>query len=562
MKPHKTIYYILCLTLFTLVNVSCEDMLTEDPDSYYKKDKFFADKSQAEMSVIGAYDALPLLHGFMEMVFPCSDDTYYVSGTTTDNTRRDIAHYVMTTSNQWIDDVWKGTYQGIDRANYAIAGIENMEKYKEDKNLQALVAEAKFLRALFAFDLIRYWGDVPFKTTYTTTYEDAYQPRKSREDIYDQIVKDLTFAKENLKWANDISSPERATQGAARALLMRVLLQRAGYSLQMDGKLTRPDNNLRADYFDAVIKEWEAFQNNAYHDFYPDGYLELFKGFSAGKINSKESLFEIAFYSNDGKTGDKGYWGTYIGPLVVAPGISTTETNHFMGRANALFRVVPEWKGFFEETDLRRDVMVCTYKFDWDKDLYNHKKVENRNTKDWYPGKWRREWMSLGYKDPNVTDVNFCNMRYSDVVLMAAEAYNESGNTPQAWILLNDVRKRAKATAITSANYAELMKAPKVYNLDFIADNDETGKFRTALYWERGFELSFEGQRKYDLIRWGIMKEALVLFAKNINAQVNGDTQQYVAGKNFQKGKHELFPVPLDELQINYLLENKNNPNY
>ena len=77
-----------------------------------------------------------------------------------------------------------------------------------------------------------------------------------------------------------------------------------------------------------------------------------------------------------------------------------TEVNQFMGRANAMFRVVPEWKGFFDVQeedadgnvitgDERRDVMVCTYKYTWDKELYNHKKVINKNGKDWYPGKWR-----------------------------------------------------------------------------------------------------------------------------------------------------------------------------
>lgn len=82
-----------------------------------------------------------------------------------------------------------------------------------------------------------------------------------------------------------------------------------------------------------------------------------------------------------------------------------------------------------------------------------------------FPGKWRREWMSVGFVDPNNTGVNYCPLRYADVVLMAAEAYNETNNTLEAWNLLNDVRGRAKATPITSANYSSLLKAPKVYDL-------------------------------------------------------------------------------------------------
>lgn len=547
----KLIYFLLTGLSFT----SCQDMLEENPDSYYKREDFFVNAGNAELAVMGIYNVLPTIYGDKDgMAFPCSDDTYYVNGTTSDNTRRDIVHYTIKPSNTWIYSVWEGKYEGLNRANYTINGIESMEGYNNDETLKKFVGEAKFLRAQAAFDLIRYWGDVPFKTTYTDSYEDSYLPKTDREDIYDQVIEDLKFAKENLPWATESSSPERATQGSARALLMRVLLTRAGYSLRPDGTLKRPDENLHKKYFESVITEWEAFKANGYHDFYEGGYVELFKGFSAGILSSKESLFEVAFLVNK----NKGIWGTCNGPLVDAPNILPTESGKFMGRANAMFRVVPEWKDFFEENDVRRDVMVCTYSYSWDAEVYNHKKVEQKNQKNWYPGKWRREWMPMGYADPNSTSVNYCMLRYADVVLMAAEAYNELGETSVAWDLLNSVRERAGATKITSDNYSTLLKSPKVYNLDFIDDSDEVGRFRTALYWERGFELAFEGQRKYDLIRWGILKEALVLFGDNTNSQVNS----YVAGKNFQKGKHELFPIPEDELQINYKLDNQNNPGY
>lgn len=541
---------------------ACQDALTEHPDSYYEKEDFFTSEAKAEMGVIGIYNVLPTLYGDSEMAFGASDDTYYASGTNTDNARRDIAHYMLSTTNKYVEAVWQATYQGIERANYMIEGIQEMQGFAENEKLQSLVAEAKFLRAFLSFNLVKYWGDVSYKTTSTGSYEEAYQPRTSREVIYDQIVDDLDDAKGNMSWANEASSPERATQGAARALLMRVLLQRAGYSLQMDGTMTRPEEELRQTYFAKVIDEWEAFQENGYHDFYEGGYEALFKSFSAGELHSKESIFEVAFYTVDGRTGARGYWGTYNGPLVAAPGIEATETDKFMGRANALFRVIPEWRDFFEESDVRRDVMICTYQYDWDKTLYNHVKKDNiRNKKNWYPGKWRREWMPLGYKDPNVTDVNYCSLRYADVVLMAAEAYNETGETAQAWKLLNRVRQRAGATEITSANYASLMKSPKVYDLPFIEDGDEAGRFRTALYWERGFELAFELQRRFDLLRWGVLGDALQLMASKTVVNQSAE-KSFLAGYNFVSGKHELFPIPLDEIQVNYCLENKNNPNY
>ena len=99
----------------------------------------------------------------------------------------------------------------------------------------------------------------------------------------------------------------------------------------------------------------------------------------------------------------------------------------------------------------------------------------------------------------------------------------------------------------------------KLYDLPFFNGGDAADNFRTALYWERGFELAFEGQRKYDLLRWGILAETLQLFQSKMDKSLKG---KYVAGDNFVKGKHELFPIPLGELQANPALNNQNNPGY
>lgn len=554
MKKYKV---IALSALITAGVTSCE--LTEKPTSYYEKDTYFQTFDQAKMSVIGIYDCLAIdkHYGQFEMAMPTSDDTYYIQGTGTDNTRRDIAHYMVKPTNTWIATLWEYKYLGIDRANFTIDGIENMATFEGNTSLNELAAQARFLRAFLAFDLIKYWGDVPFKTTYTSGYDESFNTRVSREAIYDQIIADLDFAKENLQKGNASLSPEVPSQGAAHALLMRVYLQRAGYSLQQDGNLTRPDDAKRKEYFNAVITEWTAFQSKGYHDFYDGGFKQLFIGYSAGTLNSKESLWEIAFNpTGAGYKDNSGTWATYNGPAVEAPGKNAPADA--MGRANAFFRALPAWKDFFEADDERRDIMVCTYRYKWSAAEGNHY-AEDTKVTDWYPGKWRREWMPGGFIDPNNTGVNYCPLRYADVVLMAAEAYNETDNTPEAWKLLNRVRTRAKATPITDTNYTSLLKAPQVYDLPYIQDGDAAGKFRTALYWERGFELAFEGQRKYDLLRWGILGDALKFFQTNMDGALKG---KYVAGDKFVKGKHELFPIPLGELQANPALNNQNNPGY
>lgn len=597
MKKNKLVYVLGAL--LSMGVVSCD--LTEKPTSFYEMDTYFTTADKAKMAVIGIYDCLAAegSYGQYVMPFASSDDMYMVRGTATgDGTRRDISHYALTSSNTWVASVWNYIYEGIDRANTAIAGIEKMPGYENSDELKELVAQARFLRAFLAFDLVRYWGDVPFKTTSTGSFGDTAQPRTEREKIYDQIIIDLDFAKIHLKPGNEVASSEAPCRGAARALLMRVYLQRAGYSLDRTTRtLTRPDDATRKNYFDAVIEEWKAFGTEGYHNFYGAGYEELFKNYSKLVLNNQESLWEIAFEPNNGQKDNAGYWATYNGPLVDAPDAGSGAANqNFFGRANAFFIVLPYWGDFYDDNDVRRDVNFVDYVYRWVKKDKAQVKMsvcqEISKNMYRYPGKWRREWMAPGFVDPNHTGVNYCPLRYADVVLMAAEAYNEINDTPKAWELLNDVRARAHATEINSSNYASLMKAPKVYDLPFISDGDEAGKFRTALYWERAFETAYEGQRKFDLIRWGVLGDALRAAQTYIEGWEEGAnlfkdvdkngkptkleegespavwdpvvwaTQNYVAGHNFVDGKHELLPIPLAEIQSNAQLNGENNPGY
>lgn len=597
MKKNKLVYVLGAL--LSMGMVSCD--LTEKPTSFYEMDTYFTTADKAKMAVIGIYDCLAAegSYGQYVMPFASSDDMYMVRGTATgDGTRRDISHYALTSSNTWVASVWNYIYEGIDRANTAITGIEKMPDYENSDELKELVAQARFLRAFLAFDLVRYWGDVPFKTTSTGSFGDTAQPRTEREKIYDQIIIDLDFAKTHLKPGNEVASSEVPCRGAARALLMRVYLQRAGYSLDRTTRtLTRPDDATRKNYFDAVIEEWKAFGTEGYHNFYGAGYEELFKNYSKLVLNNQESLWEIAFEPNNGQKDNAGYWATYNGPLVDAPDAGSGAANQtFFGRANAFFIVLPYWGDFYDDNDVRRDVNFVDYVYRWVKKDKAQVKMsvcqEISKNMYRYPGKWRREWMALGFVDPNHTGVNYCPLRYADVVLMAAEAYNEINDTPKAWELLNDVRARAHATEINSSNYASLMKAPKVYDLPFISDGDEAGKFRTALYWERAFETAYEGQRKFDLIRWGVLGDALRAAQTYIEGWEEGAnlfkdvdkngkptkleegespavwdpvvwaTQNYVAGHNFVDGKHELLPIPLAEIQSNAQLNGENNPGY
>ena len=154
MKRH--IYIIAMAALSLAAFSSCEDMLTETPDSSYDKDTFFSSEGNANMAVMGIYNSISdnRHYGWYEMGGHASDDMHYTARTHSDNTIHDMVHYRVTSTNEWVEWLWLLKYQGIDRANMAIDGICNMPAYAESENLQALDAECRFLRAFLAFDLV------------------------------------------------------------------------------------------------------------------------------------------------------------------------------------------------------------------------------------------------------------------------------------------------------------------------------------------------------------------------------------------------------------------------
>lgn len=561
----KTAYKFLSLLVPAALLCSCDDQLTEHPSSGYDKDTYFESVDHADMAILGIMSSISDYnhYGQYEIATPTSDDTYFTSRTQSDNGVNDISHYRYNSANSWLEYLWRMKYQGIDRANTAIQGIEAMPDFATDPQIRRLGGEARFLRAFLTFDLIKYWGEVPYSTEPTSSYDSSFRPRRTLDELYEIVIGDLTRAIDQMPWGMQGESPERASQGSARALLMRVLMQRAGYALYADGTFERPGAAMRRDCYNKVIEQWEAFQANGYHDFYPGGFAKLFKDVSGSVLNNKEDLWEVAMYHDQGRRNGSA-WGIYIGPAVAAPtGLSTNESDAYMGRSNAFFLVVPEWYDFYEEVDERRDVTVCTYRFTWDSANKEHVKQE-RQRNSWYPGKWRREWMPAGQQNKNMNygDINFCPLRYADVVLLAAEAYNELGQTAEAWSLVNRVRERAGATPLSTSNYQRFIgrniaKVP----VSYIDDSSEQGKLRMVIYFERGLELMHEGQRKYDLIRWGFLDKALATFsaATSVNTASN---VPYQASRNFIHGQHELFPIPLKEIQSNSALGGMNNPGF
>ncbi|SKA43499.1 Starch-binding associating with outer membrane [Chitinophaga eiseniae] len=513
---------------------SCEKQLEEDPYSYYAANTFFKNVNQATMATMGVYDILgeQSTYGFyLSLAYAIDTDIAQVQGNVLNDEKRILAHYGVSPTHPWLRETWRVLYIGIDRANLVIRKIPEMELYKngtedQKKTLDRLLGEAQFLRALYYFDLVRLWGDVPLKTTPTQSPTEQLQlPRTNREQVYDQIIADLKAAAATVPWNSAKGQDERVSKGAVKGILARVYLYRGGYSLRQDGTMKRPDNYRQ--YYDSALTQTKAIIASGEHTL-NNSYEQVFRNYCSLKLEPKESMFEVALFNPLGQASNSGVIGTWNSPLCDAASP--------YGRANSFYVTHPLFQKTFEKNDLRRDVAVANFQID-----KNGNTVPLTGTADakWAPGKWRRNWQGTSPKDPNNTDINWVLLRYADVLLMQAEAENEvNGPTQVAYNAVNEVRHRAGLPDLTPGLAKEA--------------------FFNALVDERAHELCFEGFRKWDLIRWNMLgakiratQTALKAYRANF---------PYVAGDNFQDGKHELFPIPQRERDENPTLTQ--NPKY
>ncbi len=534
----KTSWTILLLSIaFT----SCDDLLTEEPRSFYSSNNFFETVDQANMAVIGVYDPMSAkqLYGQQtSCIFGLDTDIAQVRGAGDDGSRRTIGHYLSHPMVKWLEQSWEKYYQAIDRANYAIVNIQKMDQFTngtedEKARLNTYLGEVKFLRAFYYFDLVRYWGDVPMKITPTEAGEDLNLPRTDRELIYDQIIADLESAISLLPWASETAVSERVTQGAARGYLVRVLMGRAGYSLRLNGTMERPGNyeeylKRAALEADIIIKSGEHALN--------DSYEQVFRNYGEYVIDPKESIFEVAFFGIGDNAENGGFISTYIGPK--------TDAKSSYGRANAFVNAMWPFYDSYEDGDLRKEIAVAPYEIK--KDDTRKYYTSDKDKQKIFPGKWRREWNAGDPRYINDTDVNWVMLRYSDILLLYAEAINELRDNLPAGLSMSDAFEAVKLVRERAG-------------LDALREGLAQDEFRAAIMQERAWELCFEGWRKWDLIRWNKLGEKLQEAGEA--AKEVYSSYVYPASENFQTGKHELFPIPQRDMDINNALTEQN-PGY
>nr|WP_320057394.1 RagB/SusD family nutrient uptake outer membrane protein [uncultured Bacteroides sp.] len=478
--------------LFAFMIVSCDDFLDVPATGSYNDESVFINENRAEMAVLGCYNAIrnQAIASTMNMGTDEADNKESVSGT-----NRTVSSYgqnpARSMSLDWI-------YLNISKCNYCIKGIPGMSAFSNSDKLKKMYGEVLTIRALQYLDLIRYWGDVPYITLPQSDYNTVYSSRVSRDVIYDGIIKDLQTAIELVPWSDggsNANSNERITKQAVHAILARTALYAAGYSLRWDLNTYSEASLKMARRDDATkVKELYTIARDAAKAVIDHGYNSLessFEGVFRGyhqhqSYNNKESIF-ILEYTKDQD-------GTRIG---YSMGQYVYKNNPFAAYTVPLNRVVPTFYYSFKEGDTRRDVSICNAY------LLADGSYKAATLDSLYMGKWRSTWRSTKTTGSSLymMNINYPIVRYSDVLLMYAEAENEVSNgvanSPAAVQALKEVRLRA------FGNDEAKMKTA----LGEIPTNHD-GFFK-AIVQERAWELAFEGYRRTDLIRWNVIADVL-----------------------------------------------------
>lgn len=480
MKMKNIFKAIAVLLVLTTLSVSCsDDFIDRTPAYSIDSENYFNSKEDYNFALIAAYDLLQSTYVNVMLGEIASDNTLCGGESATDTPGfQQIDQMTQTPVNSNLKNVWDWMFAGVQRANYI---LEFKDKTDFDGKEQ-VIAQARFLRAYYQFELVKWFGAIPvngdkrFKIGDETTV-----PRTPAAEVYPLIEADLMYAVENLSTGTQAKG--RITVGAARALLGKVYLYDKKYDLAasaLETLINTGSYTLLTDYS-------TMFENN--------------------NENNAESVFEVQYSDEE---------GAGFGCLQCSEGNVAVGFNGPRNYTGPLFESgysfnIPtaETYNSFEVGDNRRDIAIlnmttwsaqtgATYgKGYQDTGYFNRKYIPRLGDKN------------LG--DDKLTNPNnYRAIRYADVLLMAAEAFNRIGDDQKAQLYLNQVRRRA----FGDNNHDKTSTGAAL--LDFILA-------------ERRYELVGEGHRFFDLVR-------------------TGKAQGTIPG--FTTGKNEVFPIPQEEIQF------------
>lgn len=496
MKLKNILLTGLVLTSLT----ACNDFLDIDAPSKQTNESIFTKESEISLALNDVYVQLFSNDTFGQAFFTSltmNSDVDFATNSSEVATETGYARFECTSQGSGIKKAWDALYKGLEVANNFIYNLENSDIYSTDnEELTQMMGEAKCMRAMFASELIWYFGDVPF--TFTPTYYrgdvNTPLPVVSRDEILDMVINDLKEIAPLMQPASEVTV-ERCSQDFAYAMIARLALQAGGYSLRPDqsnatrGTMQRP-NNYTAYY--QTAREYTKKVIDAGGHSLTKPYRQVFIDECNFRVtNNDDPIFEIPFAYK--ATGSVGY---SHGPSCDLYEGSTTGLNTW-GEAKGNARLNAFYRFTFDSLDVRRDYVngLWYYLYDGTATMRADYTVHNN--------KWSKFWSNVNTdaQSQSNTGINFPYMRYADVLLMFAEADNEINNGPssEAKEAVKAVRRRAFAGSTAQGDKVDA----------YVNAAGTKEEFLNLVLNERKWEFAGENMRWKDLVRNNKYSEVL-----------------------------------------------------
>ncbi|MEP3389131.1 MAG: RagB/SusD family nutrient uptake outer membrane protein [Reichenbachiella sp.] len=519
------IYTAILTAVMLTVGTACEDFLEQQSFGTLTSESLYNTESDAVAGITGAYEKSNSAIGRRLMILvdlPGDELNYRNTGT---GSRGVFDNYTWTATHSYIRDTYDNHYEAIKMANSV---VDNMDKVEDisDEMRNHIRGEARFLRSLWYFNLVRLFHDVPLITSSNIDLNNAEAPQSTATEIYDFIIEDLKLAEQEL-----LEQPQavgRVGRGAAQGVLAKVLLHRAktGFS-----------TTEQQDYVDAATLTGKVISAGV-HDLHPQ-IDQLFGVYTAQDLEGdNEFMFsvqnlssvpggqhhsEILYYGGLGDFGHRG-WSAFGGDV--------THYNRY------------------DNNDLRKSTFYLT-SYDDDGSM-KYFDIDDMGGDDFskQDGPFPTKHFDVFNKTPISVGRDMSVLRYADILLLHAEAILARDGAPntEAYDAINQVIRRAHGEDPSTAG---------AYDLAGMT----SAQFREAVFTERKKELMFEGHGWFDGLRfWDLFVRDTEAASRAVHLSITPMTKDQ-GNSNTQitvDDKFKVFPLPQDALDKNPLL--KQNP--
>jgi hypothetical protein len=419
----------IVLSLLLLVGVSsCDDFLETEPTDFLAPSNYYETADQLNFARASVYDILgagQLFGSWANYLLAWEGDIGYMNRSTLTT---GPWNYNFSSADPYNAGYWQNLYNGINRASVVIANVDKNPEIDQVFRDQVR-GEALFLRGYFYFQLVQYYGAVPVFDGPTTSVVDVDEPRATVREVYDRIIADMTAAEPLVPEIAAVGFGGQVTRSAVRGILARVYLHMAGEPLK------DPNGYAEASTWAKMVIDASVHKLNP-------SYPKIFMNLAGDQYDIEESIWEAEFSGN--RTDQ--YIETTNHGWINGPASNVASAT---GRADSYMSITAKFYNSFEPGDLRKWFSIAHFTYNvsainGDKTLTALPATELAKYA-MRPAKWRREYETLLPKAPTTTPENVPILRYTDVVLMYAEAQNELNNGPTAEViaLVNSIRERA-----------------------------------------------------------------------------------------------------------------------